>query len=146
MINNKGLVFKNVFFAIIIFGMIVIGMGVFISDWNRYYNSGVTSDLDEFSRSDEIASTAGVYVEKTTIGDAGSGQDAEVSTFRGAYGILGTLNRAFGVVTDSDGLVSMATDRFGIPSYISYAVVTLMIFAVIFGVIAVVFRLSRGAA
>ncbi len=138
--------FKKLMFAIIAVSMMVIAVGVIVDSWGDYYGSGVTSDLEELNVLDEISSTA--ESQKGTIspqsGEASS--DFETGMFRGGYGIITSIFSPLRVVFGEDGMIDQVVERFGLPDYVYNGWVAFFIFAIIFTIIAIIFRLGRTAA
>lgn len=140
--DKRGLQFKNAFFAILLIGVMITAIGVIISGWNTPYNSGLTYDLDEYNKNTQIGGTAEGYENSLSPDSPDSGQTFESTSTFSSYGIIGNILQPFRIVFGDNGLVDSVTERFGIPDYIRYAVVTMMIFAFLFALIAIVFRLK----
>ena len=133
--------FKKAFFAITIMSMIIIAVGVIVGEWGTNYNSGITYDLQEYDALDEISNEAQTQKDQITPQDAETGSgDFEGRMFRGGYGIIGRIFLPFKAIFNM--LESIET-RFGLPSYLTEALLTLIVFSLITGVIAVIFRLNR---
>lgn len=142
-LNRKGLSFKNSFFAIVVVGLLASAVGVILLQNQSYYGFGVTSDLEGFNKVDDVSSISQGQQGKINA-DSTPGVDPESSTFRGVYGIITGLPSNFALVFGSDGMINSLTDRFGLPDYVYYGIVTLMFLAVIFAIIAIIFRLQGG--
>jgi len=145
--NNKGLVFKNAFYAIIVASVAIIALGLWIDEWNTDYGSGLTVDFDDFDKLDEISNEA--------IGQQGNisikssfteGADFEGTSLRGVFAVLNDLYRPFRVMFGEGGMLDSLTDRWGMPDYIRQGLVTLMIMSITFAIIAIFFRKPGGKA
>lgn len=144
--NKKGVEFKSAFFAMIIFSMCVIAIGVMITGYEDGYDVGVSSDLEEYDKLDEVSADA--LGQKSAIGanDPDPSEDAEANTFRGVYGILVNIFSSFDLVFGSDGMLQSVANRFNVPSYVIYGIVSMMMIAITFSLIAIIFRLARRSA
>jgi len=139
--------FKSMFFMIIVFGMIIVAVGVIINERGLEYGSTVTSDLGEdFYKLSEVSTTAEEQSGNInpTSGEASS--DYEAETFRGGYGIITSIFSPLRVVFGEGGMIDAITDRYGIPDYIRQGLVAMVIFAIIFAIVAIIFRLGRDSA
>ena len=142
--NKKGLVLKNAFFAVIIMSVFIIAIGTIIGTWSEQYDSGLTYDLSEYQDLDSFSDEAQVQQGKITPEDVDPGTgDFEGKLFRGGYGILG---RVFLPFTSIWNMMESVETRFSLPSYLSEAILTMAFFALIFSIVAIIFRLSRSTA
>ncbi len=150
MMNKKGLVFKNAFFAIIIVSASIIATGVWIGDWNTNYNSGLTYDLQDYNKLDSMSQTAQAQKGNMSVKssfDAGQGAtNFEGTSLRGVFGILNNIFNPFRVVFGDGGMIDSVTERWGLPDYIGEIILTLMIFSIIYALIAIFFRKPGGKA
>ena len=145
--NKRGLNFKDSFFAIIVVGMVIAAMGVIIGEWDTQYNSGVVYDLgDDFNKLTEVSGTAQIEQGRLSPNDADPGSDFESNTFRSAYGIISNIFAPFRVVFGEGGMIDAVTDRLGLPDYIRVGLVTLMVFGMIWAIVAIIFRIPGGSA
>lgn len=144
--NKKALQFKSAFFSVIVLGLVITAVGVIVSGWNGTYNSGLLYDLDEFDQMDSVSSTAQSQQKGVTIKSANSGIDFEGTSIRGVFGILNNIYEPFRVVFGDNGMLDSITERFGLPDYIRQGIVTMMIIAITFTLVAIFFRLSRSEA
>lgn len=135
--NKNGLVFKNALFALVAISMAIIAIGIWIDDWNTQYNSGLTYDLGNYSKLDEMStyasSSQGNLSTKTSL-DTG---DFEGTTLKGVYAILNNFFTPFDVVFGNGGLLYSIQDRWKIPSYITITIITLFTMAIILAIIAI---------
>jgi len=145
-INKKGLEFKNMFFSIIVVSLAVVSIGLMITAWNDKYDSSITSDFGVYDKSDDLATESQSYEERLTSGDADPGENSEASTYRGVYGILGNIYNSFNVAFGEDGMIDNVIKNFGLPSYIRKGIITIVMGAIAFSLMAVVFRLARSSA
>lgn len=144
--NKKGFQFKSAFFAVIALGLVITAVGVIVSGWNNTYNSGLLYDLGEFDNSDSMSSEAQSQQQGVNIKSANSGIDFEGTSIRGVFGILNNIYEPFRVVFGNNGMLDSITERFGMPDYIRQAIVTMMVIAITFALVAIFFRLSRDSA
>jgi len=151
MINKKdkqGLQFKSALFAFVIVGVIIFGVGTWIDQWNQDYSSNITYDLRKYDKSNEMysySSTSKLNLAPQSSFDSGEGTDFEGTSLRGAFGIINKIFLPFNFLTGTGGLLDSVEDQFGIPEYITQAVTTLILFAVIFSIIALFFRKATPA-
>lgn len=138
--NKKGLVFKNAFFALIVASMIIIGVGVWVDDWNTTYSSGLTYDLGDYNKLNELSAEASGQEGNITARSSFGTTDFEGTSIRSAFGILNNIYAPFRILFGEGGMLDSLTDRFGIPNYIRQGVVTMMIMAITFALIAILFR------
>lgn len=139
--------FKNTAWAIILFSLVIISVGVIISERATEYGSSISSDLDsDFNKLESIStSTESMYGNiNPQSGEASS--DPEAGIFKGGYGIISSIGEPFRVVFGEDGIIQSASERWGIPNYLIQGFVAMFMLGIIFGIIAVVFRLGRSSA
>lgn len=141
--NKKGLQFRNAFFAVIIVGMVVTAFGIIISEWNTHYNSGLAYDLGQFDGSSGITRTVDGYEAKLTPTSPDQGNDYQSNTLQAAYGIITNIIAPFKPVFGQNGMLDAVTDMFGLPDFVRITIVTLMILAIIFALLALIFRANR---
>ena len=137
--NKKGLSLKAGLFAIIAFSMAIIATGVWIDSWATSYDSGLTSDFDDYDKLDTLSSDAEKYRGNLSVSSSSEGQDFEGTTIRAAFGILNTIFRPFQVVFGNNGMLDSLTERFGLPDYIRQGIVTMMVLAIVFALITIFF-------
>jgi len=141
--DNKGLSFKLAFFALIAVSMVTIAVGVMVNDWNTQYNSGLASDLGEFDKLDTIQGHAESQEGNLSVSTALEDVDFEGKSIRGAFGILSNIYAPFRTVFGNDGMIDSVTERFGLPDWIRQSIVTMMVLAITFALIAIFF--GRGS-
>jgi len=146
--NKSGLQFKSALFALVAVSMAIIAVGWWVDDWNTRYDSGLTYDLSGYNKldtmSDYASGTKGTLAVKSSYDTTGSG-DFEGTSIRGAFSIINNIFTPFNVVFGSGGLVDSIEERWGIPNYITIGLVTIMIIAIIFSLIALFFKKSTPA-
>ena len=138
--NKKGLQFRNAFFAIIILGVVVTSIGIIIANWNSYYNSGINWDLGSFDQSSAVYSQTGTYINSTTSKDPTVGEDYQSNIYKAAYGIITNLVSPFAMVFGQNGMLYSISTMFGVPSYIIAAIISMMIIALVFAFISIIFK------
>lgn len=141
--DKRGLEFKSAFFAIIIFSMVIIAIGVIILEFDNIYNSGITYDLNKYNQLDNISSTAKTQQDSIVVKSTNTGEEFEGTSIRGVFGILNNIYKPFRIVFGNNGMIDSVTERFGIPDYIRQGIVTMMIIAITFSLVAIFFRLGR---
>ncbi len=148
--NKKGLVFKSAFFATIVISLSVIAIGVWIGDWNDNYSSGLTYDLADFDELDSMSGQAQAQKGNISVKssfDAGQGAtNFEGTSLRGVFGILNNLYAPFRVIFGDGGMIDSVTERWGLPDYIRQGVITMMLMAITFALVAIFFRKPGGKA
>lgn len=144
--NKKGLEFKLAFFALIAMSMVIIAVGVWIGEWNETYNAGLLYDLQDFDQLDSVSDEAGSQRTDINVKSTVTGEDFEGTSIRGVFGILNNIYQPFRVVFGDNGMLDKVTERFGLPDYIRQGIVTMMIIAITFALVAVFFRLPRRSA
>jgi hypothetical protein len=137
---------KLAFFAIIVFSMIIIASGVVVNQWSDDYDSGLTSDLEGFDKLSDVSEDAKSQQGKINPQSGEASSDFETGMFRGGYGIITSIFEPLRAVFGDKGMVDAVTERFGLPDYVRQGLVAMMIFALIFAIIAIIFRLGRSAA
>jgi len=142
-INKKGLQFKSAFFSVIVLSMAIIAVGIIVDDWNTTYDAGLTPDLDDYDKLDEVSGTAKSQKEGITVKSSNTGEQFEDTSIRGVFGILNNIYAPFRVVFGDGGMIDSVTERFGLPDYIRQGIVTMIIMAITFALVAIFFRLSR---
>ena len=144
-LNKKGLEFKRAFHSLIVFSVIIICVGIVMGSWSSKYDSNLENDLGEFNFLDEVSEDVGVQRGKISTNDPDPGSDAEANTFRGVYGILANVISSFDTVVGRNGIINMATTRFGIPPFVAQFLIAMIVVAVVFALVGVIFRLGRPA-
>jgi len=143
--NKKGLQFKSSFFALLIVSMVITGVGIWIADWNTHYDAGLANDLGEFSKTNTLSGEAQSQKEGISPQSA-PGANFEDVTFTGSFGIINSLHESFSIVFGEGGLIDSAAERFGIEDYVTVTLIAMMVIAITFSIIAIIFRLSRDSA
>ena len=141
--NKKGLQFKSAFFSIIAVSLIIIAVGIVVGDWNTTYDSGLTYDLNDLNKLDEVSTEAQTQKEGVTVKSSNTGEQFEDTSIRGVFGILNNIYEPFRVVFGDNGMLDSVTEKFGLPDYIRQAIVTMIIMAITFALVAIFFRLTR---
>ena len=144
--NKKGLVFRDAFFAIIIASMAFIAIGVWVEDWDEKYDSGLTYDLDEYDKLSEMSGTAKGQQGNISVEGSFDVADFEGTSIKGVFRILNNIYEPFRIVFGDDGMIDSITERWGLPDYVRQGLVTLMILAITFALIAILFRRQGGKA
>lgn len=141
--DKRGLQFKAALFALVAVSLCIIGVGVWVNDWNTAYNSGLTYDLDDYENLDDLSgyasSSKGTVAVRSSFDTTGSG-DFEGTSLRGAFGIINNIFVPFAVVLGQGGLIDSIEERWGIPNYITIGLTTIMMLSIIFSIIALFFR------
>lgn len=141
--NKKGASLKMAFFALIAFSVVIIAIGQNLAFWDSNYGTGMTSDLGEFNKLDDVSSVAQDQKGSVSPGDDDPGDDPEASTFKSVFGILTNIFTPFKVVFGQGGMLDSLQERLGIPDYIIQAIATMMIISLTFTIIAIIFRLGK---
>lgn len=141
--NKKGLEFKSAMFAIVAVGLVIGAVTVSIDEWDQAYTSNLPNDLSEFDKSTTIAGNATGYEEGITPQSSGTAEFTESRTFTGVFGILTTIFDPLGLISDKGGLLDVAGERFKIPTYIIFSISTFMVLAIVFALVAIIFRSPR---
>jgi len=144
--NKKGLQLKSAFFAIIAIALVITSIGLWINDWNTAYSSGLVYDLDEYNQLSEVSGVAGSQQSDVAVKSTNTGEDFEGTSIRGVYGILTNIYAPFRIVFGDNGMIDNFTERFGIPDFVRQGLVTFMIIAITFTLVAILFRLGRTTA
>lgn len=138
--------FKSALFAIIIVGVVVIATGIIVNQWGGDYGEGTVSDLSDYNRLTNTSDAAESQKGNINPQSGEASSDFETETFRGGYGIITNIYSSFRVVFGNNGMIDNVTERFGLPDYIRQALVTMIMIAITFTIIAIVFRLGRTSA
>jgi len=145
--DKRGLIFKNAFFAILIASVAIIAIGLWVDEWNTDYSAGLTLDLDDFDKLDEVSGEAVGQEGNVSVQSSFRGsEDFEGTSLRGVFRVLNDLYRPFRVVFGEGGMIDSLTDRWGMPDYIRQGLVAMMIIAITFALIAIFFRKAGGTA
>ena len=144
--NKKGFQFRSGFFAIIIVSMVVISVGLWIGEWNETYSSGLTYDLDDYDKLDEVSGSASDQKGDIQVKSAFEEGDFEGTSLRGAFGVLNNIFTPFDVVFGKGNMINDLTDRWGMPPFIGKGLVALVIITLTFALIAIFFRKPGGTA
>lgn len=134
--------FKATFFAIVIISLLSISIGVMINDWNIEYNSGLSEDLAGYNKLGEISSYTEDYENQLNPQSSEASSDTEAVIFRGVYSVLTGI---LAPISITFGLIQYVVEYFNLPSYIYTALITMIIAAVVFTLIAIIFRQLRSS-
>lgn len=145
MIKDKGgFEFKSTFFAILVVGVVIMAIGTTISSWSDHYGSGLTYDLGDYNVNDDIESYVEGYAGNVTPNSPNNlGDNVETSTYKGVYGIITNVFKPIGIIIGSGGLLDQVSERIGLPGYISGAIIAMLLIAMVFSIIAIIFRQLR---
>ena len=138
--DKRGVELKLALYALVAISMVILATGVIVNDWNTKYSSGLTYDLGDYEKLDEMSTTASS--QKGNISVKSSAQDEsnfEGTSIRGVFSILNTIYTPFKVVFGNGGMLDTVTERFGIPDYFRQGVVTIMFFGITFALITIFF-------
>ena len=138
--DKKGLVFKDAFFSLVIVSVAIIATGVWIGSWNETYSSGLTYDLGDYDELDVMSGEAQSQKGNVSVKTSFDTGDFEGTSLRGVFGVLNNIYTPFRVVFGDGGMIDSVTERWGLPDYIRQALVTLMIIAITFALVAIFFR------
>lgn len=138
-LNKKGLQFRNAFFALIVLGVVVTSMGIIIATWSDYYGTGIGWNLGSFDQSGSVYDTTGDYTNSLNNQTSGSA-DYQSNIYQASYGIITNLISPFAMVFGQNGMLYSIGTMFGIPSYIIIAIVSMIIIALVFAFIAIIFK------
>jgi len=135
--------FKTTLWAILVFSMLIVAAGVIVDERAEAYSSTASSDLGgDFNKINDLSGTAELQKGRINPQSGEASSDYEAETFRGGYGIITSIFAPLRVVFGDGGMIDAVTERFGIPDYIRITLVTMFMFAITFGIIAIVFRLG----
>lgn len=133
--------FNKVFISLTIVSMVIIGIGLTLGEWNTIYNSGITYDLTEYNKLDNLTVEASTQKDKVVPQDDSIGTgDYEGKILSGAYGLLG---RIFSPFTLAFNMLESLENRFSLPSFIAEGLISILIFSMIYALIAIIFKLGR---
>lgn len=136
--NKKGLEFKSMFFSLVILSMVIISVSLWVNAWGIKYDSGVTSDLGEYDNLERSSDIAVSQQTRISPRSPDPGTDFESTTFRGVFGVV---NNIFDSLRTFSTMIGNTAYRFGVPDFVPQGVITMVLFAVIFAIVAIVFRI-----
>ena len=139
-VNNKGLVFKNAFYAIIGVSMVIIAVGIIVGEWSQPYQSGITYDLGEYNQLDSVAKSVNKSRAAISPNDGDSSETSQNSILRATFGIIADIFAPFRIVFGNGGMIDSVTDKLGIPDYVRGGLILMMTVALTWAVIALIFR------
>jgi hypothetical protein len=145
-LNKRGFQFSDGFYSIIAISALVIAFGVILAQQAPIYNPSVSDELTSLNRLDNVSDLAGDQRTSISPNDRDPSEDAEANTFKGVYGILGNIFTSFDLIIGNDGMIDDVTEMFGIPPYVRQTIVAIILIAITFSLIAVIFRLARSSA
>lgn len=139
--DKRGLELKLGLYALVVVSMAVIATGVWIDDWNDKYNSGLTYDLDsDYNKLDTLSDEVESQRESISVkSSAQSESDFEGTTLRAAFGILNNIFTPFDALFGNGGMLDSVTERFGLPDYVRQGFITIILFSLVFALIAIFF-------
>ena len=144
--DKRGLEFKLAFFAIIAISVVTIAVGIWVNDWNDTYNSGLTYDLQDYDELDSMSGQAKAQQGNISVKTSFSEDNFEGTSLRGAFGVINNMFAPFRVVFGEGGMIDSVTTRWGMPDYIRQGIITMMIIAITFALVALLFRKTEGTA
>jgi hypothetical protein len=141
--NKKGATLKMSFFAVIAVSMMVISIGILMSEYSQ--RSGVSSDssFQDLNKLDQISSNVESQVGSITPNDPDPGTDAEANTFKAVFGVLTNIFQPFEIVFGEDGMLDYLRVKYDIPSWVIKGVVSMMVVSLVMTLIAIIFRLGK---
>lgn len=146
--DKRGLEFKKALFALIVIGMAIYGIGIWVGEWSDKYSSGINYDLGNYNKLDTLSSyatsTQGNLSTKSSF-DTTSAGDFEGTSIRGSFSIVNNIFTPFNVLFGSGGMISSIQDRWNLPNYIVIGIISMMILAIVFALIALFFRQPGGS-
>jgi len=135
--------FKSALFAILIVGLIITASGIILTSWAVEYESGIESDLQDLVRTSEVSGEAESQKGRINPQSGEASSDFETETFRGGYGILTNIYASLRLVYGEDGMIDSVVERFGLPNYIRQTIIIMILTAITFTLIAIIFRRAR---
>jgi len=145
--DKRALQFKAAFFAIISVSVVIIASGIWVNDWNSKYNGELTYDLQGLDKLDEMSATASTQQGNMSVKSSFSDvTNFEGTSLRGVFAVINNIFVPFRVVFGQGGMLDSIVERWGLPDYIRQAIITFIIFAIIFAIIAILFRKPGGTA
>ncbi len=144
--DKKGLMLKNLFFAIVFISMSILAIQAWTSDWSTKYNSGINSELEKYEKMDYMTDQANRMSGNMSGQDPGTSGDFEGTILRSVFGIINNIFKPIEIVFGKNGWINSVATELGLPSYVSQGIITLIIFSLIFSIIAILFKLTRSSA
>ena len=141
--NKKGFQIQLGMFAIIACSLAILAASVVITEWNSQYSSGITNDLGDFEKLNNISQKIQQQKEGTAAKSSESGDDFQATSIKGSFGVINGIFTSFELVLGKGGMLDSARIRFGIPDYVMQALYAFMIIAIVIAIITVVLRLQR---
>jgi len=138
--DKRGLEFRLAFYATILVSIVIVAVGVHVGEWEDAYDSGLSYDLTEYDNLDSLSTEAESQKDSIAVKSSNTGEDFEGTSIRGVFGLLNNIYQPFRVVFGNNGMIDKLTERWGIPDYIRQAVVTVMVMAITFGLLAIFYR------
>ena len=147
LINNKrGMGLKEALFSVVIFGFLIYGFVNITQNFDTIYNSDSNLSSSDYDTLAGIENKTSTWRTQITPQDVGSGDNAETATFRGSYGVLASIPTTFDAVVGQKGIINILSDTYFIDSKIENTLIVLFSIALIFALIAIIFRLGRTSA
>lgn len=143
-LNKKGFTFQKGLYAIIIVGMIMTAVSIIITQWSEFYGSGINYDLQGYDKNDNISKMVGGYEGSISPTTSNPDEGSESLTFRAVFGIITNIFSPFRLVFGEGGMIDSIADRWKVPPWVTQGVVTMMVVAIIFAIVALIFRLQGG--
>lgn len=142
--DKKGFEFKSTFFALVAVGIIIMAIGTTIGSWGAHYNSGITYDLGDYNENDQLSSYVGGYAGNVTPNSPNNlGDNVETSTYKGVYGIITNIFKPFNLFLGEGGVLDKISERIGLPDYLKEGIIIMALAAMVFSIIAIIFRQLR---
>lgn len=135
--------FKSTLFAVLIVSLIIIATGIIIEQWSDPYSSGLNFDLGGVSKLEDISEVAGTQQGQINPQSGEASSDFETSTFKGSYGIITSIFSPFRVIFGEGGMLDAVATMFGVPGYILQTLITMIVIAITYTIIAIVFRRNK---
>jgi len=140
MVNKKGFVFRDAFFAIIVGSMIFIAVGTWIADWNIKYDSGLDYDLDRYNELSSVSDSARGQQGNISVEGSFDVADFEGTSIKGVFRILNNIFEPFRIIFGNNGVIDSVTERWGLPDWVRQSLVTIMVLSITFALIAILFK------
>ena len=87
--DKRGLVFKNAFFAIAVVSVSILAIITWVDQWSDDYSSGITTDLDDFDKLDEVSAESTSQEGNISVKSSFNKEsDFEGTSLRGVFAVL----------------------------------------------------------
>lgn len=139
--NKKGAQIGSMFIAAVLVSFMITATLLIVNEYSLFYNgsnSGINIPGSE--NFNKLNDTSNQFRSITSTNNPDQGSNFESNLFRLSYGVITNIFLPLDIAYD---MLLGISQTFKLPHYISYTIILLLVFAIVFSLIALIMRLFR---